>query len=373
MKTLKNVAIQLSLLMSCVAVPSIAQNSTQNMAPAVPAVPAVQSVNIMDVTSGSDAQAQRERAQNQPANNAPVWRSVNSDKAHTVSLPNKEAGVLIKKSGQEWRLFRNGVITVVGGWLIILVVSAITIFYFLKGPIQLEHPRTGKKIERFTAIERLAHWTMAFSFVALAVTGVFILFGKYVVLPIIGSYLFGLILFLFKNVHNLVGPLFTVSIIVFFVMFVKDNIPGLSDWAWIKSLGGARGHAAAGRFNFGEKMWFWLGMTILGVTVSASGWVLDMIVPGLEYWRGTMQLANIVHGVASVLIIAFALGHIYIGTIGTEGAIDGMKTGYVDEAWARQHHSTWLEDIESGKIPASREPVNSASSDLAKKILRSST
>ncbi len=372
MKFFKNILIQLTCLLSLsVMLPTIAaEPATANSAVTLPGV---ESANIMDVDTRSDAQAQRERAITQPANNAPFWRAVNSDTAHYVSIPNKEAGVLIQKSGQDWRLFRNGIITVFGGWLIILVVSAITIFYFFKGPIKLEHPRTGKLIERFTALERLAHWTMAYSFVALAITGLFILFGKYVALPIVGSYLFGLFLFLFKNVHNLVGPLFTVSVIVFFVMFVKDNIPGPSDWAWIKSMGGARGHAAAGRFNFGEKMWFWIGMTTLGLIVSASGWVLDMIVPGLDYWRGTMQIANVIHGIAALFIIIFAMGHIYIGTIGTEGAIDGMKTGYVDETWARQHHSMWLEDIESGKIPASREPEKSASADLAKKILRSTS
>lgn len=374
MKIFKKILIQLTCVLGIsLMLPSLAVEPAPTSSSATGALPTVQSANIMDVDTRSDAQAQREREIQQPGNSAPFWRAVNSDTAHYVSIPNKEAGVLILKSGEQWRLFRNGVITVFGGWLIVLVVSAITIFYFFKGPIKLEHPRTGKKIERFTAVERLAHWTMAYSFIALAITGLFILFGKHLVLPIIGSYLYGLILFLFKNVHNLVGPLFTVSVLVFFVMFVKDNIPGPSDWAWIKSMGGARGHAAAGRFNFGEKMWFWIGMTTLGLIVSASGWVLDMIVPGLDYWRGTMQLANIIHGIAAVLIMVFAMGHIYIGTIGTEGAIDGMKTGYVDEAWARQHHSTWLEDIESGKIPESREPEKSATTDLAKKILRSTT
>ena len=349
----------------------ITQAHAQATSPAAP--PAVESANIMDIPKGSDAAAQREREQTQPANNSPVWRALNSDQAHYVSIPDKEAGVLIQKGGQEWRLIRNGVITVFGGWLIVLIAVAILAFYYLKGEIKLEHPRTGKRIERFTSVERLTHWTMAFSFVALAISGGLIMFGKFLLLPIIGSFLFGSLMFVMKNLHNFVGPLFTVSVVVFFVLVVKDNFPGKGDWAWIRSLGGALGHAPAGRFNFGEKLWFWLGMTILGLIVSASGWVLDMIVPGVSYWRDTMQLANIIHGVSAVLIMAVALGHIYIGTIGTEGAIDGMKTGYVDESWARQHHSDWLADIETGKIPASREPENSTSSNIAKKILRSTT
>ena len=335
--------------------------------------PQVESANIMDVQKGSDAKAQSERAKTQPGNNAPFWRAVNSDEAHYVSIPNKEAGVLIQKSGQEWRLIRNGIITVLGGWLLVLVAAAILTLYFIKGPIKLNQAPTGRKIERFTALERLVHWKMAYSFVALAITGIFILFGKHFLMPIIGHSIYGIILYIFKNVHNLVGPIFTLSVIVFFVMMVKDNMPQKGDLAWLKSGGGIFGHVDAARFNAGEKIWFWLGMTIIGLIVAGSGWVLDMIVPGLSYWRGTMQVANIIHVVSAVLIIIFAMGHIYIGTIGTEGALDGMKTGYCDEAWARQHHGIWLDDINSGKIPASREPENSTLSNMAKKIVRTTT
>ena len=335
--------------------------------------PQVESANIMDVEKGSDAKAQSERAQTQPGNNAPFWRAVNSDEAHYVSIPKKEAGVLIQKSGQQWRMLRNGFITVFGGWVLVLVAAGLLTIYFFKGPIKLNQPPTGRKVERFTALERLVHWTMAYSFTALAITGIFILFGKHFLMPIIGHSVYGIILYIFKNVHNLVGPIFTLSVIVFFVLMVKDNMPQKGDWAWLKSGGGIFGHVDAARFNAGEKIWFWLGMTIIGLIVAGSGWVLDMIVPGLSYWRGTMQIANIIHVVSAVLIIVFAMGHIYIGTIGTEGALDGMKTGYCDESWARQHHGIWLDDINAGKIPASREPENSALSNVAKKIVRTTT
>ncbi len=344
-----------------------------SFAQAQTSAPQVESANIMDIQKDSDAAAQRERDQKQPGNNAPFWRAVNSDEAHYVSIPNKEAGVLIQKSGQQWRLLRNGIITVYGGWMIVLAAVGILAFYFMKGPIKLDSPSTGKKYERFTALERLVHWTMAYSFVALAITGLFILFGKHIVMPIIGHTIYGLILYLFKNIHNLTGPIFTVSVIVFFVLAFKDNLPAKNDLAWIKAGGGAFGHVDAGRFNAGEKLWFWLGMTCLGLIVAGSGWVLDMIVLGMSYWRGNMQIANVIHLVLAIFIMIFAMGHIYIGTIGTEGALEGMKTGYTDESWAKQHHGIWVADIESGKIPASREPKNSLLSNIAKKIVRTST
>lgn len=360
-KRLRTLASSAALMLATSLLSVAAVNAQNAPAPA----PNVESANIMDIQKGSDAAAQAAREKSQPGNNSPVWRAVNSDEVHYVSIPNKEAGVLIKKSGQDWRLFRNGVITVYGGWLLVLAVVGVIALHFWKGTAKLEQPETGRKIERFTSVERLVHWTMAFTFIGLAISGILILFGKHFLLPLIGSTLFGWLMFLMKNIHNIIGPLFTVSVVVFFVMFVKDNIPALDDLKWLFTK-----HHPAGRFNAGEKIWFWLGMTILGLTVSASGWVLDMIVPGLEYWRGTMQLANIIHGVAAILIIIFAMGHIYIGTIGTEGAIDGMKTGYVGESWAKQHHQKWYEDIQSGKIPASREPENSASTRFAKKVLR---
>ena len=107
----------------------ITQAHAQATSPAAP--PAVESANIMDIPKGSDAAAQREREQTQPANNSPFWRALNSDQAHYVSIPDKEAGVLIQKGGQEWRLIRNGVITVFGGWLIVLIAVAILAFYYL--------------------------------------------------------------------------------------------------------------------------------------------------------------------------------------------------------------------------------------------------
>jgi formate dehydrogenase subunit gamma len=333
-----------SMLLSLAATVVLAQNA----APA--AQPQVESVNILEVNK--DAQAQREKAESQPANNQPIWKSANSDKAHYVSIPNKEAGVLIQKSGQQWRLIRNGVITVYGGWLLVLAAGAILAMFVIKGTIKLKEPMTGRLMKRFSSVERFSHWLMAFSFVALAITGLLILFGKHFLLPIMGGSAYGALLLVMKNIHNFTGPLFTASTVLFFVIFVKDNLPTKDDLVWLASFGGLLSgkHIASHRFNAGEKFWFWGGVTILGLVVSGSGWVLDMIVPNLEYWRGTMQLANIIHGVAAILMTVMAMGHIYIGSIGMQGALQGMKTGYVDEAWGKEHHELWYNDVKSGKI-----------------------
>ena len=116
------------------------------------------------------------------------------------------------------------------------------------------------------------------------------------------------------------------------------------------------------RFNAGEKLVLWGGVVVLGSIVIVSGFVLDKVVPGLETTRGDMQIAHIVHAIAAMLIMRVFLGHIYMGTIGMRGAYQAMKTGYVDEGWAREHHRLWYDDIVAGKIPAQRTCRAAASS-----------
>ena len=278
----------------------------------------------IDIPKNLNAIPNGTQAQSQPANTAPkegaIWDTANSDPYNYVSIPDKEASVLIQRSGQQWRLIRNGVITVYGGWLLALAFFGVIAMYMVKGPIKLHAPLSGTKIKRFNGFDRLTHWTMAFSFIALAFTGLLILYGKFFAMPLMGGAAYGSFLMLCKNIHNFTGPLFTLSIVIFFFLFVRKNIFGEGDMAWLMSFGGifSGKHVPAGFFNFGEKFWFWFGMVFLGLIISASGFVLDMIVPfmDIQYLRGTMQLANIIHSSAAILMTAMAMGHIYIGTIG---------------------------------------------------------
>lgn len=297
--------------------------------------------DLKNISNGTQAQSQPE--------SGPIWESANSDPLNYVSIPDKQAGVLIQRSGQQWRLIRNGVITVYGAWLLAIAFFGVVAMYIMKGSIKLSEPLSGVKIKRFNGFDRFTHWTMAFSFIALALTGLTILYGKYFAMPLMGGVAYGSFLMVCKNIHNFTGPLFTLSIVIFFLLFLRKNIFGKDDVAWLMSFGGifSGKHISAGFFNFGEKVWFWFGMVLLGLTISASGFVLDMIVPfiQIEYWRGTMQVANVIHSSAALLMTAMAMGHIYIGTIGMQGSIDGMKTGYVDATWAKEHHELWYNKI----------------------------
>ena len=342
------------------------------------AAPAVQSANIMDVKPdaaqqpGYAEQTNGERAKMQPGNNAPMWRAVGSGVTGYSSLPLSqapEAGNLIQgfvqypgsnltNAGEAWRQVRNNWIIPYGGSLLFIVALAIAIFYWRKGMIRLHGAPTGRQIERFTPFERSAHWSNAIAFVVLAVSGLVMAFGKFILQPVIGDTLFGWLTYALKNAHNFAGPLFAVSLVVVFFTFVKDNMPAKGDLVWLLKGGGILSgkEVPSHRFNAGEKIVFWGGVFFLGAIVVASGLMLDKLIPGLIYERSTMQMANMVHGVATVLMMAMFMGHIYIGTIGMEGAYDAMRTGYVDETWAKEHHELWHADIQAGKIPAHRSP-----------------
>ena len=294
----------------------------------------------------SDMQVMRQT--DQPQNNAPVWRSVRSGREHSTQATGREAGVLIQASGETWRQIRNGPVTLIGGLLLILVPIVIAVFYALNGPLKLHGQPSGRLVQRFTYWERIIHWSTAITFVVLAVTGVLMFFGRYVLIPIIGYTGFSWFAALSKNVHNIVGPLFIFCVACMFVMFARENLWRRIDWEWVKKapqvLTG-KGHTPSGKYNAAEKGWFWGGVALLGLVVGISGLILDF--PNFAQTRETMQIANIVHGVGALLFIAASLGHIYMGTIGTEGAYEAMRTGKVDETWAKEHHELWLDEVKS--------------------------
>jgi formate dehydrogenase subunit gamma len=298
--------------------------------------------------ANESAQQQAQRQAQQPLNNAPVWRAVRYGAEHTTQATGREAGVLIQAAGETWRQIRNGPITLYGGLLLILVPIAIGAFYQWKGPLKLNGQPTGRMVQRFSYWERLIHWSVAITFVVLAVTGILLLFGRSVLIPLIGHASFAWFAQIAKNLHNLVGPLFIVSVACMFVMFVRDNVWHGIDWQWLKKapqvLSG-KAHVPSGKYNAAEKGWFWGGVAFLGLVVGISGLILDF--PNFDQTRATMQIANIVHGVGALIFIAASLGHIYMGTIGTEGAYQGMRTGYVDETWAKEHHELWFDEVKS--------------------------
>ncbi len=380
-----NKALSLALLLVLLGSPALAQTQAAAAASAPAAVDAggIKSQNIMEVKPDASAdpgyakQTNAEREKVQPGNNAPMWRQVGAGATGYTSLPTPEAGNLIQpfvqypgstltNAGEAWRQVRNNWIIPYGAAVMLIVLGAIAIFYWRKGSLPLHGAETGRKIERFTPLERSAHWANAIAFCILAVSGLVMAFGKFVILPVVGATLFGWLTYALKNAHNFAGPVFAVSLVVVIITFARDNLPRAEDLRWLLHGGGLFGgkEIASHRFNAGEKVLFWAGVFLLGLVVVGSGLVLDKLLPSLIYERGTMQIAHMVHAAAAVLMMAMFLGHIYMGTIGMQGAYKAMRTGYVDETWAKEHHELWLDDIHSGKIPAQRSALPATAQPL---------
>ncbi|MFO1314044.1 MAG: formate dehydrogenase subunit gamma [Burkholderiales bacterium] len=295
-------------------------------------------------------QAKQQAAQQvaQPLNNQPVWKEVRSGEPQYTSLPGRETNVLIQPMGQTWRAARVPVATV-GGFLFVLTLLAIAAFYVLRGPIRTSGAPTGRMIERFTLVERSVHWGVAITFVALAVTGLVLTFGKSVLLPLIGYTLFSWLATLSKSVHNFVGPVLVVLLPIMIVLFMRENLFRAHDFAWLKKAGGmfSGEHVPAGKANAGQKLLFWMMVVAIGLTLAVTGLILDF--PNFNQSRQTMQLANVIHMVAGIAGAILVAGHIYLGTIGMKGALDAMRTGYVDETWAKEHHLYWYNEVKAGK------------------------
>jgi len=260
-----------------------------------------------------------------------------------VSIPDQRSSVLMQPAGREWREFRNVALRWIGGVAILGMLAVLVIFYLTRGMVRLESGRSGRTIVRFSLFERFVHWMTATCFVVLAISGLNITFGRPLLLPLIGHEAFSEWSQWAKYAHNYLSFPFTIGVVLIFLMWIAGNVPNKADVDWIKRRGGIVGHdhPPAYRFNAGQKAIYWI-VVIGGGLVAATGYVLmfPFYLSGIE----GMQFAQIVHSIVAMLFIAAMLAHIYIGTIGMEGAFEAMGSGTVDVNWAKEHHGLWLEE-----------------------------
>lgn len=326
------------------------------MAPARYFIGALALLALIAVSAPASAQA--------PQQINPTAQSVKEDQLFQhlnrldgrVSIPDRKSGVLIQPAGQEWRDFHEVTLRWIGGLAILGMIALLAVFYLVRGAVKLSSGKSGRTILRFNSLERAVHWLTAVSFIILALSGLNITFGKSLLLPLIGPNAFTNLSLAAKYSHNYLSFPFAIGVAFIFVMWIKDNIPNKVDVEWIKQGGGIVGtkHPPAYRFNAGQKVVYWI-VVLGGLAVAISGYLMMFpfygFGPGI-YSAGLsvsgMQIATVIHGVVGVLLIAAMLAHIYIGTIGMEGAFDAMGTGEVDVNWAKEHHKLWVEE-EMGK------------------------
>ncbi|WP_093359368.1 formate dehydrogenase subunit gamma [Tropicimonas isoalkanivorans] len=307
---------------------------------------------------------------------AEMWRALRYDEASTDATSRGPAtNVLIQDGGMWWLEFREDVIAKWGGWLLLGMIGVLAVFYLIRGRVPIVGEKTGRKILRFGSIDRFAHWLTAGSFVMLAITGLVSMYGRPYLIDVMGKEAHADFAHWSKLIHNSISFAFMLGVVLIFFKWVRFNIPNMNDLRWLRQMGGLFDdsvHPPAGKFNAGQKIIFWSVM-LMSIGAVATG--LSLLLPfrvlvfddvfawinglGVLSWAGfndlpvpltpqeEMQYTQIVHAAFGFLFMAMIIGHIYIGTLGMEGAFDAMGTGYVEEQWAREHHSLWLKKVKA--------------------------
>ena len=262
-----------------------------------------------------------------------------------VSIPDQKAANLIHPAGRNWQTFNTVTMKWIGGIAILGMLALLIIFYLWRGTMKIEGGRSGQTLVRFNGFERFVHWLTATTFVILGLTGLNITFGRALLLPWMGPDVFSGWSQWAKYLHNYLSFAFTIGVVLMFLMWIGQNFPTAADSAWFRAGGGmgkSHAHAPAHKFNAGQKLLYWF-VALGGAAMIISGYMLMFpFYGGLNV--GNMELAEVFHGVVGMLFIALILAHIYLGTLGMEGAFEGMSTGTVDVNWAKEHHDLWLEE-----------------------------
>jgi len=280
-----------------------------------------------------------------------IWRALRQGAAGLPTTARPGDGVLVNAEGAWWALQRRpgAPLIVYGGIGLLAIIAALVILFLVRGTLRIDEGRSGRMIARFSLAHRVVHWSIASLFVLMALSGLTILFGRSYLIPVVGKSAFGVMATAMMQMHNLFGPVFIASLLALLVTFVRGNFPVFRDIVWLLRGGGLLGrHVSAGRYNAGEKIWFWVAV-LAGLALSVTGILLSF--PDALGTRNLLHKAELTHAIAALIFIGFALGHIYLGTIGTEGALEGMANGDVDENWARTHHDRWLAQVDAKPQP----------------------
>ena len=314
------------------------------------------------------------------ASDPDLWRGLRFDSADiTTQARGPAVTTLIQDRGMWWLTFREGPLLTYGPGLLLGTIGLLVLFYLIRGKIRIDGEKTGRTITRFKAFERFSHWLLAGSFILLGITGIVTLIGRKYLIPVFGHEAFATMAVASKWIHNNVSWAFMLALVFVFVLWVVHNLPDRTDINWIAKGGGilGGGHPPAKKFNAGQKLIFW-SVILLGGSISASG--LSLLFPfelpmfaatfeklnafGIPQLFGMaelptnlapheeMQYAQLWHAIVSFVLMAIIIAHIYIGSVGMEGAYDAMGSGEVEEQWAREHHSLWVDEVKSKEVQA---------------------
>lgn len=269
--------------------------------------------------------------------------------AGRVTIPNPDAGALIQPDNKIWAAMQGSTLHTLSIAAVLGTLALLVLFYLIRGRIRIDGGFSGRRILRFNSVERFAHWLLASTFIILALTGLNLIIGRTIILPLVGEGAFGTLTAWGKIAHNYLAWPFMAALIMVFLLWVIHNIPSRIDMEWIKQGGGLlkKGvHPPARKFNFGQKIVFW-SVVLGGAAMSYTGVML--LFPAEAGSAADWQFYQVIHALVAAAMSALILAHIYIGSVGMEGAFDAMGTGEVDENWAKEHHSLWVEEVKGSK------------------------
>ncbi len=281
-----------------------------------------------------------------------LWRDLRGSYQGKSQVQGVDTGILIADGGERWRQYRTNTLVPYSTAIFGGMIGIFILYRLFRGKIQLEDGRSGRLIRRYTSAEITVHWIMAITFVTLALTGLILLYGRWVLIPLLGPAGFSITATVAKNVHNYVGLLFTAIVPIAFFLYLKDSLFNLKvDGKWFMRAGGylGGGEPSSEKVNAGQKSWYWVAM-LGGVVLIVTGLILNF--PNFQQGRELMQWSHLFHTITAVGVTAFFFVHLYLATIGVEGAFESMVDGHVDENWAKQHHDLWYREAKDSAVDA---------------------
>lgn len=279
-----------------------------------------------------------------------LWRELRGAYRGTSQVQGVDAGVLITDRGEMWRQYRIGQLAPYGAVILGGMIGIFVLYRLIRGKIRIEEGRSGRLIRRYSNTEMTVHWILAITFVTLALTGLILLYGRWVLIPLLGPAGFSVTANIAKNVHNYIGLLFTAIVPIAFFLYLKDSLFNLKvDSKWFMRAGGYLGgpEPSSEKVNAGQKVWYWVAM-LGGTVLVVTGLILDF--PNFQQGREIMQWSHLLHTIASIGVVAFFFVHLYLATVGVEGALESMINGHVDANWAKQHHDLWYAEVKDSAV-----------------------
>jgi formate dehydrogenase subunit gamma len=236
--------------------------------------------------------------------------------------------------------------------ILIGVPAVFLLHYLVIGPKVFPHG--GKKIKVFSMFNRTIHQMAALSFIVIVPTGFVMVFGSF-----FGG---GAFVTLCKDLHGFFTILFAIAVIPMFLMWVKDALFNFDDVKWMMIVGGylskEKKPIPAGKFNAGQKMWFWIA-TLGGIAMIVTGammYLLDFDMSMLTSMTGLSQidllrLAAILHNVVGFAVVALFITHVYMSLFAIKGAVHSIIDGHMEEEEVKILHSSYYKKLQKeGKV-----------------------